>query len=62
MTVRLALCGDLTVTRDGEELTGPRLGTRKARVFLAALAAQHEGTGVATDRLAEIVWPDRPPT
>ena len=60
MTVRLALCGDLTVTRDGEELTGPRLGTRKARVFLAALAASR-GTGVATDRLAEIVWPDRPP-
>ena len=60
MTVRLALCGELTVTRDGEELTGPRLGTRKARVFLAALAAG-QGTGVATDRLAEIVWPDRPP-
>ena len=60
MTVRLALCGDLTVTRDGEELTGPRLGTRKARVFLAALAAA-QGTGVATDRLAEIVWRDRPP-
>ena len=60
MTVRLALCGDLAVTRDGEELTGPRLGTRKARVFLAALAARR-GTGVTTDRLAEIVWPDRPP-
>jgi DNA-binding SARP family transcriptional activator len=60
MTVRLALCGELTVTRDGEELTGPRLGTLKARVFLAALAAG-QGTGVATDRLAEIVWPDRPP-
>ena len=60
MTVRLALCGELTVTRDGEELTGPRLGTRKARVFLAALAAA-PGTGVATGRLAEIVWPDRPP-
>ena len=60
MTVRLALCGDLTVARDGEELAGPRLGTRKARVFLAALAAA-QGTGVTTDRLAEIVWPDRPP-
>ena len=36
--MRLALCGDLTVTRDGEALTGPRLGTRKARVFVAALA------------------------
>jgi DNA-binding SARP family transcriptional activator/tetratricopeptide (TPR) repeat protein len=60
MTVRLALCGDLTVTRNGEELAGPRLGTRKARVLVAALAAA-QGGAVPTDRLVEVVWPDRPP-
>ncbi len=60
MTVRLALCGDLTVTRDGVALTGPRLGTRKARVFLAALAGSR-GAALSADRLVEAVWPDRPP-
>ena len=60
MTVRLALCGDLTVTRDGVALTGPRLGTRKARVFVAALAGSR-GAALSADRLVEAVWPDRPP-
>ena len=58
--MRLALCGDLTVTRDGEALTGPRLGTRKARVFVAALAGAR-GAPLSADRLAQAVWPDRPP-
>ena len=58
--MRLALCGDLTVTRDGVALTGPRLGTRKARVFVAALAGAR-GAALPTDRLVEAVWPDRPP-
>lgn len=58
--MRLALCGDLTVTRDGVTLTGPRLGTRKARVFVAALAGSR-GTALSADRLVEAVWPDRPP-
>ena len=58
--MRLALCGDLTVTRDGVALTGPRLGTRKARVFVAALAGSR-GAALSADRLVEAVWPDRPP-
>ncbi|WP_151082071.1 ATP-binding protein [Nocardioides cynanchi] len=60
MTVRLGLCGALRVTRGGEELSGPRLGSRKARVFAAALAAAR-GTAVTTDRLVEAVWPTRQP-
>jgi DNA-binding SARP family transcriptional activator/tetratricopeptide (TPR) repeat protein len=60
MTVRLTLCGDLTVVREGERLAGPRLGTRKARVFVAALAAAPRGA-VTLDRLTEAVWPERPP-
>jgi DNA-binding SARP family transcriptional activator/tetratricopeptide (TPR) repeat protein len=50
----------LTVTRDGVELSGPSLGTRKARVLIAALAAAR-GTPVPADRLAETIWPDAPP-
>ena len=60
MAVGLALCRELTVSRDGEDLSGPRLGTRKARVFLAALAAAQR-TPVTSGRLAEIVWPEQPP-
>jgi len=48
------------VTHDGQELAGPRLGTRKARVLVAALAAAR-GTPVPTDRLVEAIWPDGPP-
>jgi hypothetical protein len=55
VTVRLALCGDLTVTRDGVALTGPRLGTRKARVFVAALAGAR-GATLPADRRVEAVW------
>jgi DNA-binding SARP family transcriptional activator/tetratricopeptide (TPR) repeat protein len=60
VVIGVAVCGDLRVTRDGEELTGPRLGTRKARVFVAALAAA-QGSPVTVDRLIETIWPDRPP-
>jgi DNA-binding SARP family transcriptional activator/tetratricopeptide (TPR) repeat protein len=60
VTVRVALCRDLTVDRDGEVFSGPRLGTRKARVFVAALAAAPRGA-VSLDRLADAVWADRPP-
>jgi DNA-binding SARP family transcriptional activator/tetratricopeptide (TPR) repeat protein len=60
MVVRVTVCGDLAVIRDGEELSGPRLGTRKARILVGALAASR-GTQVPTDRLVEAVWPDRPP-
>ena len=60
MTVRVTVCGTLTVVRDGEQLTGPRLGSRKARVLTAALASGR-GSPVAVDRLVEAVWGDEPP-
>jgi DNA-binding SARP family transcriptional activator len=58
--MRVAVCRTLTVARDDGELSGPRLGTRKARVLLAALAATR-GTPVSTERLTEAIWPDDPP-
>ncbi len=60
VTVRVAVCGRLTVNRDGESLSGPRLGTRKARVLTAALAAAR-GAPVSVDRLVEAVWGTTPP-
>jgi DNA-binding SARP family transcriptional activator/tetratricopeptide (TPR) repeat protein len=53
--VRVAVCGTLTVTRSGESLTGPGLGTRKARVLVAVLATARGGP-VTSDRLAEALW------
>jgi DNA-binding SARP family transcriptional activator/tetratricopeptide (TPR) repeat protein len=60
VAVRVAICRTLTVTRDDVELSGPSLGTRKARVLVAALAAAR-GAPVPVDRLAEAIWPDAPP-
>jgi len=56
----VAVCRALSVTRDGTELTGPSLGTRKVRVLVAALAAAR-GSAVSTDRLTEILWDDDVP-
>jgi len=60
VAVEVAVCRTLSVTRGGRELTGPSLGTRKARMLVAALAA-FRGSAVSTDRLAEILWPDNLP-
>ncbi|MGZ5404673.1 MAG: BTAD domain-containing putative transcriptional regulator, partial [Nocardioides sp.] len=60
MTVRVAVCGTLTVVRDGEPLSGPRLGTRKARVLTAVLASGR-GAPVPVDRLIEALWGNTPP-
>jgi DNA-binding SARP family transcriptional activator len=57
MSVRVAVCRALSVTRGETELSGPRLGTRKARVLLAALAAARGGP-VSTDLLSEAIWPE----
>jgi DNA-binding SARP family transcriptional activator len=57
MSVRVGLCRSLSVTRDDTELSGPRLGTRKARVLLAALATAR-GAPVSTDVLTESIWPE----
>ncbi len=60
VAVRVAVCRTLTVARDGLELSGPGLGTRKARVLVAVLAAAR-GAPVTTDRLTEAIWPDAAP-
>jgi DNA-binding SARP family transcriptional activator len=60
VAVRVSVCRTLSVTRDGQELRGPSLGTRKARVLVAALAAAR-GAPVPVDRLAAVIWPDDPP-
>jgi DNA-binding SARP family transcriptional activator len=60
VAVRVGTCRTLRVTRDDTELSGPRLGTRKARVLLAALAAAR-GAPVSVDLLTEAIWPDAPP-
>jgi DNA-binding SARP family transcriptional activator len=60
VTVRVAVCRTLTVTRDDTERSGPRLGTRKARVLVAALAAGR-GAPVSIDLLTEAIWPEAPP-
>ncbi len=56
----MAVCRALTVTRGDTELSGPKLGTRKARVLLAVLASGR-GSPVSTDLLTEAVWPAAPP-
>jgi DNA-binding SARP family transcriptional activator len=60
VAVRVGTCRTLRVTRDDTELSGPRLGTRKARVLLAALASAR-GSPVSVDVLTEAIWPDAPP-
>lgn len=54
------MCGTLTVVRDGEPLSGPRLGSRKARVLTAVLASGR-GAPVPVDRLIDALWEDSPP-
>jgi len=60
VAVRVAMCRALSVTRDDTELSGPKLGTRKARVLLAALAAARGGP-VSTGLLSEAIWPEAVP-
>jgi DNA-binding SARP family transcriptional activator/tetratricopeptide (TPR) repeat protein len=60
VAVRVAVCRTLTVTRDGTALSGPGLGTRKARVLLGVLAAAR-GAPVSVERLSELIWADAPP-
>jgi DNA-binding SARP family transcriptional activator len=60
VAVRVSVCRTLTVTRDGTALSGPDLGTRKARVLLATLAGAR-GAPVSVERLIEAVWHDAPP-
>ncbi|MGB0099283.1 MAG: hypothetical protein WBP61_03295, partial [Nocardioides sp.] len=60
MAMRVAVCGLLSVVRDGAELTGPEIGTRKARLLVAVLAASR-GATVPADRLAQVLWGEQQP-
>jgi DNA-binding SARP family transcriptional activator len=60
VAVWVAVCGPLTVQRDGRSWSGPELGTRKARLLIAVLTAAR-GSAVPTDRLAAALWPGQPP-
>ncbi len=57
LTVRVV--GGLAVSRTGRELRPGEVGTRKARIVLAVLAA-HEGY-VSADEICAAVWGDTPP-
>src|SRR6185295_884568 len=58
--VRIRLCGQLVVERDGHELADQALGSRKARLLLQLLAAQR-GRLVPTERIADILWGEEQP-
>ncbi|SDR89389.1 Predicted ATPase [Friedmanniella luteola] len=55
--VQIGVLGRLRVLRGGAEVD---LGPQKQRALLAALAL-HAGEVVSMDRLADLVWGDRPP-
>ncbi|MBF4766713.1 hypothetical protein ISU10_02905 [Nocardioides agariphilus] len=58
--MRLDVVGGPTVTGPGGIVAGGQLGGRRAHVVLVALAL--EGGILSGERLADLVWHDRPPT
>jgi DNA-binding SARP family transcriptional activator/tetratricopeptide (TPR) repeat protein len=58
--VELRLAGTFGVVRDGTELSGGELGSRKSRTLLKVLAVERPGP-VAVDRIVEVLWADEPP-
>ncbi|RYB91967.1 hypothetical protein EUA93_17790 [Nocardioides oleivorans] len=57
--VRFRLSSALVVEAAGRSFAGGELGSRKARTFLALLAAS--GGTTSTDRIVEALWPDAVP-
>lgn len=60
MTIEVRLAGPLTVVSAGRPITGPGIGSRKARTLLGVLAA-HRDRSLSRDELAEQLWPDAAP-
>jgi DNA-binding SARP family transcriptional activator len=58
--VELRLAGTFGVVRDGTELSGGELGSRKSRTLLKVLAVERPGL-VGVDRIVEVLWADEPP-
>ena len=58
--VELRLAGAFGVVRDGTELAGHEIGSRKSRTLLKLLAVERPGL-VPADRIIDVLWPGRPP-
>jgi DNA-binding SARP family transcriptional activator len=54
--VELRLAGTFRVIRDGTELTGGEIGSRKSRTLLKLLAVERP-TLVPVDRIVDVLWP-----
>ena len=59
--VELSLAGTFRVVRDGTELAGGEIGSRKSRTLLKLLAVERPGL-VPVDRIVEVLWPNERPT
>ncbi len=58
--VELRLAGAFGLVRDGAELTGGEVGSRKARTLLKLLAVERTRL-VPVDRIVDVLWADSPP-
>jgi DNA-binding SARP family transcriptional activator len=58
--IELRLAGTFSVIRDGAELPGGVVGSRKARILLKLLAVERPGL-VTTQRIVDVLWDGRPP-
>ena len=58
--VELRLAGTFRVIRDGTELAGGQIGSRKSRMLLTLLAVERPAL-VPVDRIVEVLWPGERP-
>jgi DNA-binding SARP family transcriptional activator/tetratricopeptide (TPR) repeat protein len=58
--VELRLAGTFRVVRDGVELVGGQIGSRKSRTLLKLLAVERPAL-VPVDRIVDVLWPAGPP-
>ena len=58
--VELRLAGEFGVARDGIELPGEQVGSRKSRTLLKLLAVERPAL-IPVDRIVEVLWDAHPP-